>query len=161
MKIRLAVLTSTFTNVLDTISTLSRTGMPGVLTPNRLNIFHNPNRVITRKLVVITSILLTYLGQSYAYAAIDLHQQEMWKLYAHMRIGSTKEFICVNDLWTMESHWNPVAHNSRSTARGIPQILDLKTTDPYAQIDAGIRYIQHRYKSACIALSYHYRHGHY
>ena len=155
------LLTSTFTNVLDTISTMSRTGMHGVLTPNRLNIFHNPNRVITRKLVVITSILLTYLGQSYAYAAIDLHQQEMWKLYAHMKIGSTKEFICVNDLWTMESHWNPVAHNSKSTARGIPQILDLKTTDPYAQIDAGIRYIQHRYKSACIALSYHYRHGHY
>ena len=161
MRIRHAVLTSTFTNVLDTTITMNRNDRPRDLTPNRKTVFHNPHRVITRKLVVITSILLTYLGQSYAYAAIDLHQQEMWKLYAHMRIGSTKEFICVNDLWTMESHWNPVAHNDKSTARGIPQILNLKTTDPYAQIDAGIRYIQHRYKSACIALSYHYRHGHY
>ena len=153
-------LTSTYANVLDTISTLNRTGASRNLLPNREKFTHNPHRVITRKLVVITSILLITLGQSYAYAA-DVHQQEMWKLYAHMRLGSTKEFICVNDLWTMESHWNPVAHNKRSTARGIPQILDLKTNDPYAQIDAGIKYITHRYKSACIALAYHYRHGHY
>ena len=145
---------------LDSISTMSRTGCPGVLTPNREKFTHNPNRVITR-ITVITSILLTLLGQSYAYAAVDLHQQELWKLYTHMKIGSTKEFICVNDLWTMESHWNPVAHNKRSTAYGIPQVLDLKTNDPYAQIDAGIKYITHRYKSACVALSYHYRHGHY
>ena len=152
-------LTSTYANVLDMISTLNRTGARRNLTPNREKFTHNPNRVITR-ITVITSILLITLGQSYAYAA-DVHQQEIWKLYAHMRIGSTKEFICVNDLWTMESHWNPVAHNKRSTARGIPQILDLKTNDPYAQIDAGIKYITHRYKSACIALAYHYRHGHY
>ena len=82
-----------YTYALDTTITMSRNDRPRDLTPNRKTVFHNPHRVITRKLVVITSILLTYLGQSYAYAAIDLHQQEMWKLYAHMRIGSTKEFI--------------------------------------------------------------------
>jgi hypothetical protein len=144
---------------LDSISTMGRTGCDGGLTPNRETITHNPNRVITR-ITVITSILLTLLGQSYAYA-VDLHQQEMWKLYAHMKIGNTKEFICINDLWNMESHWNPSSHNKRSTAYGIPQILDLKTTNPYEQIDAGIRYIRHRYHNGCVALTYHYRHGHY
>ena len=154
-------LTSTYANVLDTISTLNRTGGKRELTPNRLN-SHNPNRVITRIMVVITSILLTYLGQSIALANVpNPHEQEIWKLYAHTRLLNTSQFECLNDLWNMESHWNNYARNDHSTAYGIPQLLTVKTSDPYKQIDAGLAYIARRYGDACKALHWHFRHGSY
>ena len=154
-------LTSTYANVLDTISTINRTGASTNLTPNRLN-SHNPNRVITRIMVVITSIILITLGQSYALANVpNAHEQEIWKLYAHTRLLDTSQFECLNTLWNMESHWNNYAKNDHSTAYGIAQMLSVTTSDPYKQIDLGLTYIRNRYNSPCTALQYHYRHGHY
>lgn len=111
--------------------------------------------------LAFTQTLLTpNLGYSYAYVP-NAHEQEMWKLYAHIKIGKTSEFICVNELWTRESHWNPKARGDHSTAYGIPQILNLKETDPYKQIDAGLKYLKHRYPSACAALKHSHRFGNY
>lgn len=110
--------------------------------------------------LVLTNSLLINLGHSYAYVP-NPHEQEMWKLYTHMKIGKTSEFICVNELWTRESHWNPKARGDHSTAYGIPQILNLKETDPYKQIDAGLKYLKHRYPSACAALKHSHRFGNY
>jgi hypothetical protein len=64
-------------------------------------------------------------------------------------------------LWYLESKWNPLADNKRSSAYGIPQLLKLKTKDPYLQIDAGLKYIAHRYGTPCKAMAYHKKHGHY
>ena len=87
---------------------------------------------------------------------------EAYKLYAHMMIGSDREYRCLVELWDRESHWNYKAHNTKSSAYGIPQLLHMKTTNPYRQIELGYKYITKRYKgSACKALAHHKRVGHY
>ena len=77
-----------------------------------------------------------------------------------------KEFACINQIFTLESHWNPKAYNQVTVmglhAGGIPQILGLSIKDsPYLQVRAGISYIQRRYNSPCGALKWHLKHGWY
>jgi hypothetical protein len=84
-----------------------------------------------------------------------------YKLYAHIKLHSAKEYRCLELLWNKESMWNPRADNPKSTAYGIPQLLKLKEKDPYKQIDLGLKYIEHRYKTVCKALAHHKRKGHY
>jgi hypothetical protein len=87
---------------------------------------------------------------------------EAYKLYTHMKIGNDKQYRCVVILWRLESYWNYKARNKHSSARGIPQLLKLTETDPYKQIDLGLKYIDRRYDGdGCKALAYHKKHGHY
>jgi hypothetical protein len=87
---------------------------------------------------------------------------EMYKLYAHMKVGNDKQYRCLVSLWYLESKWNPKARNPKSTAFGIPQLLKMKEINPYKQIDLGIKYINHRYDgSCCLALAKHKKSGHY
>jgi hypothetical protein len=84
-----------------------------------------------------------------------------YKLYAHIKLLDAKEYRCLELLWDKESKWNPRSDNPKSTAYGIPQLLKLKEMDPYKQIDLGLKYIEHRYKTVCQAWLYHKRTGHY
>ena len=84
-------------------------------------------------------------------------EKEIYKIYTHSRLMNTKEFFCINRLWTKESNWNPLSKNKTSSAFGIPQLLKLKTKDPFKQIDAGLKYIEHRYASPCNAWK-HWKH---
>jgi len=86
---------------------------------------------------------------------------EAYKLYAHMMVGNDKQYRCLVQLWDRESHWRPNAKNPKSTAYGIPQLLHLKVTNPYRQIELGIRYIAKRYSNSCKALAWQKRVGHY
>ena len=87
---------------------------------------------------------------------------EMYKLYAHMKVANDKQYRCLVTLWNKESNWRPIARNPKSTAFGIPQLLKMKETNPFKQIDLGIKYINHRYNgSACKALAKHNKSGHY
>jgi hypothetical protein len=87
---------------------------------------------------------------------------EMFKLYAHMKVGNDKQYRCLVSLWYLESKWNPKARNPKSTAFGIPQLLKMNETDPFKQIDLGIKYINHRYDgNCCSALAKHKKSGHY
>lgn len=70
------------------------------------------------------------------------------------------QFLCLNRLWTKESHWNYRARNRVSGAHGIPQALpasrmdDVATdwrTNPVTQIRWGLRYIEARYDIPCRA----------
>jgi hypothetical protein len=77
---------------------------------------------------------------------------DAYKIYAHIKVGSYKEFVCLEKLWTKESNWRYKAKNKQSSAYGIPQLLKMKETNPYKQIDLGLRYINKRYKGdACVA----------
>lgn len=87
--------------------------------------------------------------------------KELFKIYAHTKLMSNKQYYCIEKLWSLESQWDPTARNKKSSARGIPQILGLKETNPYKQIDAGIKYIEHRYKTPCAAYIHHKKVGHY
>ena len=105
---------------------------------------------------------LNLLG-CYALNALDKYpiEKDYYKLYSHNKLTSAKQYLCLEQLWTRESQWNPKAKNPKSTAYGIPQLLKLKTTDPYKQIDLGLKYIAHRYGTPCRALAHHLKVGHY
>ena len=97
-----------------------------------------------------------------AYATTNSNKEiEKYKLYSHIKLTNHKQYLCLEQLWYLESKWNPLADNKRSSAFGIPQLLKLKTTDPYKQIDAGLIYIAKRYGTPCKALSFHLKTGHY
>ncbi len=70
------------------------------------------------------------------------------------------QYGCLNRLWTKESHWNYKAHNYRSGAHGIAQALPASKmeiissdwrTNPVTQIRWGLRYIDIRYETPCMA----------
>ena len=88
-------------------------------------------------------------------------EKEKYKLYSHIKLTNHRQYLCLEQLWHLESKWNYRADNKRSSAYGIPQLLKLKTNDPYKQIDAGLKYIAHRYGTPCKALAYHLKTGHY
>jgi hypothetical protein len=79
------------------------------------------------------------------------------------------QYSCLNRLWTRESHWNYQAHNYRSGAHGIAQALPASKmevissdwrTNPVTQIRWGLRYIEARYSTPCLALA-KFKRSHY
>ena len=118
-------------------------------------------RIARRRCLVLLAALCIATAIPTAQAK-DNKNIEMYKLYTHMKLGSDKQYRCVVILWRLESQWNPKAANKHSSARGIPQLLKLTETDPYKQIDLGIKYVDKRYSGDyCKALAFHKRHGHY
>ena len=113
--------------------------------------------------------LLLLLGALYVFTAATIKPAyssdiEMYKLYAHMKVANDKQYKCLVNLWTKESNWRPTARNLKSTAFGIPQLLKMKETNPFKQIDLGIKYINaHRiYKGdTCLAWANYKSKGHY
>jgi hypothetical protein len=90
------------------------------------------------------------------------------KAYARDKMLSfaDKQWVCLDKLWTAESHWRTEAYNKvkvmGKNAGGIPQLLDLKpTTPPTMQIDRGVSYILYRYGTPCNAWRQHQRKGWY
>jgi hypothetical protein len=81
---------------------------------------------------------------------------DSYKIYAKTKIGSSKQFKCLDKLWIKESNWNPKA--KLGSHYGIPQgrSIYLKTADPYEQIDWGLKYLSNRYPKdyACEALAF-------
>jgi len=75
---------------------------------------------------------------------------------------SSAERRCLAEIIRRESRWNPRADNPTSSAYGLFQQLHLAPGTPIeAQIRLGLKYIAHRYGSACAALAFHNQHGHY
>ena len=111
---------------------------------------------------VCVYLVLVLNASTNAYASTNSHIKiEKYKLYTHIKLTNHNEYLCLVRLWDRESRWNPKAKNKHSTAYGIPQLLKLKIKDPYLQIDAGLKYISHRYNKPCKALAYHLKHGYY
>jgi hypothetical protein len=111
-----------------------------------------PRKLICIWLLVIHSVILN----APLYASNNINEIDKYKIYIHMKVMNYKEFICINKLWTKENRlWDPYAKNPKSSAFGIPQLLKLKETNPYVQMDLGYKYIIHRHKSPCKALSFH------
>ena len=111
---------------------------------------------------VCVYLVLVFNAFTNAYANTNNEiEKEKYKLYSHIKLTNHRQYLCLEQLWYLESKWNYRANNKSSTAYGIPQLLKLKTNDPYKQIDAGLQYIAHRYGTPCKALTYHLKHGHY
>jgi hypothetical protein len=113
------------------------------------------------KWICIGMLPLVYLNTHTAYAN-NINEIDKYKIYIHIKVMNYKEFVCINKLWTKENRlWDPYAKNPKSSAFGIPQLLKLKETNPYVQMDLGYKYIMHRHKSPCNALAFHDRKGWY
>ena len=118
-------------------------------------------RIARRRCLVLLAVLCIATAIPTAQAK-DNTEIELYKLYTHMKLGNDKQYRCVVILWHLESQWNPKAANKHSSARGIPQLLKMTETNPYKQIDLGLKYLSYRYDGdGCKALAYHMKHGHY
>ena len=118
-------------------------------------------RIARGRCLVLLAGLLLISTMPQAVAINTNKDIDRYKLYAHMKVVSAKEYRCLELLWMRESRWDPRANNLKSSAYGIPQLLRLKVLDPYMQIDLGLKYITHRHKTPCKAWAYHLRTGHY
>ena len=110
---------------------------------------------------IYTGVLCLALLNGNAAIGVNKDHIDSYKLYAHIKLLNAKEYRCLEILWDKESRWNPRADNPKSTAYGIPQLLKLKATDPYVQIDLGLKYIKARHLTPCKALAFHSKAGHY
>ena len=109
------------------------------------------SRGISRGLYCLLAATFILSGMTTSNAHDLSKDIEMYKVYTHIKLMNAKEFRCVELLWNAESHWNPKANNKKSTAYGIPQLLKMTETNPYLQIDLGLKYIEKRYGSTCKA----------
>jgi len=111
----------------------------------------NSSRGILRGLYCLLTATLIFTGMTRS-DAHDLSKDiEMYKVYTHIKLVNAKEYRCIELLWNAESQWNPKANNKKSSAFGIPQLLKMTETNPYLQIDLGLKYIAKRYGSTCKA----------
>jgi hypothetical protein len=84
------------------------------------------------------------------------------KTYASAGWGWTgREWECLKSLWTLESRFDHLADNKRSTAYGIAQRLGETSSNPDIQILKGLRYIGKRYGTPCLSLKHHKRYNWY
>jgi len=123
----------------------------GTISPASRAALRNSSRGILRGIYCLLTATLIFTGMNTTNAEVISKDVEMYKIYTHIKLMNAKEFRCVELLWNSESKWNPKANNKKSTAFGIPQLLKLKETNPYLQIDLGLKYIAKRYGSTCKA----------
>lgn len=118
------------------------------------------NKILKRtNAIILITVILTLFAS--VYKAEGASEIEWLKVYAHSQLVNSKQFYCLDLLWTHESHWNRHARNKKSTAYGIPQLLDMTTSDPVAQINLGLKYIKHRYSTPCRAWTHWQKVGSY
>jgi hypothetical protein len=118
-------------------------------------------RIARRRSLVLLAALFVLSNTSNAIAVNTTKDKDNYKLYAHMKVVSAKQYRCLELLWNSESRWDPRAANPKSSAFGIPQMLRLKVLDPYRQIDLGLKYIAHKHRTPCRALAFHQSRGWY
>ena len=114
--------------------------------------------IILIGLGLLSSALLP--SHSYAYSP-SAQQIDNYKLYAHNKLYSSKEYECYVELINRESHWNYKA-NDHHGHYGMVQgnTPTLRNADPYYQIDWSIAYIRGRYRThtpICTALQHSLR----
>lgn len=92
--------------------------------------------------------------------------KKLAKKYAFMKVKqigwNDREWKALLTLWTKESRWDYTADNPKSSAYGIPQMLNMPEDTPLTkQVDLGLKYIKKRYKTPTLALKHHDRKGWY
>ena len=116
----------------------------------------------SRERMQLTPLLCLILGslliQTIPAQATDTDQ---YRLYAHSRIINYEQYICLSKIIHKESRWNPKAKNGSHFGLGQMRSQHYRNLDPFRQIDATIKYIDHRYGSMCNAWRFHQKAGHY
>ena len=100
---------------------------------------------------------------------LEMRWQAHPRAYAKTLVPA-QQFVCLDKLINLESHWNPKAQNPSSKAFGIFQFLPTtwgnyhyptRPKSAVLQVKAGLRYVEKRYGSSCKALKFHRLHGWY
>jgi hypothetical protein len=141
------LLTCGFVNGLDRHDTLSASG--GTIDGRRQG-SSRWGRLLS--ILPLTFIyLLLSLDISHARPAKDPMN---YKLYAYNQLKDWDQFICLVELYEKESNWNPKARNY--SHHGIPQGRStyLAKVGYKKQIKWGLRYIEHRHQTPCLALQH-------
>jgi resuscitation-promoting factor RpfB len=122
--------------------------------------YHNEKEVSRHLLNIVSSIdPLAHIVRVGTKESANLDNVSIAETLARSKGWIGQQWICLNNLWEKESHWNQYAQNPITTAYGIAQFLDgtwystgyIKTSDPTTQILAGFVYIENRYGSPCSA----------
>jgi hypothetical protein len=112
-------------------------------------------RNLTLATTMGVAVLIVLVPKSEAEAPVADQIQITPKEYAQAELihrGYLRNnWECLESLWQKESNWRPKADNPKSSAFGIAQMLNETSTDPFTQIDNGLRYIEHRYGNPCKA----------
>jgi len=146
---RHAVLTSTFTNGFDKVAMLSE---------QSLSKAHRGRlRRIARGVLLAFGISLFSMQNAGSTSIKEYISYKEYSLY--LLDFNYKQFNCLDELYTHESHWNPKAVNG--SHNGIPQGRSeyLATLNGYEQVQWGLNYIGNRYGEPCIALAHWQRYG--
>jgi hypothetical protein len=132
---------------LDTAAMLS--GSPGTIDGRAQAPSHWARLLLICLLALSLSLLSGYI--SHARPAKDPMN---YKLYAHNQLKDWDQFICLVELYERESNWSPLARNG--SHYGIPQGRStyLAKVGYKKQIRWGLRYIEHRHRTPCLALQH-------
>jgi hypothetical protein len=112
--------------------------------------------------IVILAVLMTLsvasVQNTYGNVQKPVHIMNI-KLYAYNKL-TWDQFQCYNWLIHHESRWNYKAVNGSHTGLGQMRSKWYGTLNPFKQIDAHLKYINHRYNGdTCRALSHWERKG--
>ena len=152
MKKRHAVLTRTFTNVLDT------SGMLSSKSPSRA--YCEPLKRVARW-VAIALVGAMSIGAS----PLESAQRNAFTSKDYIRsLLNNEQALCLIKLYGKESAFKTDAIgnlNGSQQTYGIPQLKNpmIKDMNAYNQIDYGMKYIEHRYGSPCKAYAHWVRKG--
>ena len=156
---RHAALTSTFTNVLESYAKLNL--LFRSLSAN-LPEANKARRLRVARLVALFSI--TGLAILFPSSAESVNNHTFSSKDYIKSLLSKDEALCLIKLYGKESAFNSKAIgnlNGSQQTYGIPQLKNpiIKDMSAYNQIDYGIKYIEHRYGSSCLAYAHWVKKG--
>lgn len=147
---RHAVLTCGFVKAIDTYGTLR-------LSQSLRGSFAARLAIARAMFIAVIAIALSLTGVEKAYSQKPFHIKNI-KLHAYNKL-SWEQFQCYNYLIFKESTWNYKAKNGSHYGLGQMRSEWYATLDPIRQINVHLRYIKHRYGTACKALAHWERTG--
>ena len=149
-----------FTSRLRHAQVIHMLDMAGTLSARALRGSQRPLRRTGRWVAFVIGISLSIPMQALEAGSIDAIDP---KTYIRLHYSS-KEALCLIKLYGKESAFNPLAVGNLSGTKqvyGIPQLKNpiIKDLSANSQIDYGMKYVQHRYRTPCRAWAHWLRKG--
>ena len=161
MRKRHAVLTCTYTNILDSRVYRGHSQHGGDLVPldknqsSPLYLMIDKSRVLFVISIVLISLAIPMPSHAASYSVDQL------RLYTHSRVINFKEFVCIDKIIMQESRYNYLARNGSHYGIGQMRSKHYQSRDAYTQIDLTIAYALKRYKTLCNAYRFHVKRGYF